>query len=111
MCIGFPMQVREVQPGRAVCAWQGGLRTVGTALVGPVAPGDWLLVFLDDARERLAPARAAEIAATLALLGDALQGGDAAAEVGFVLPSQASAQQLHDWAGLPAPASISRETR
>jgi hydrogenase expression/formation protein HypC len=44
------------------------------ALVGPCAPGDWLLIFLDAARERLDAQRASEIDATLRLLEDALFG-------------------------------------
>lgn len=94
MCIGLPMQVLAPLPGAALCLdRQGRQRQIDTALVGACQAGDWLLVFLDAARERLDAARAAEIDATLALLEDALQGaGDGAAA--FALPSAMSAEQL-----------------
>ncbi|MCK6424125.1 MAG: HypC/HybG/HupF family hydrogenase formation chaperone [Burkholderiaceae bacterium] len=103
MCIGLPMQVRSTAPGRARVEGRGEQRWVDTALVGEVQPGDWLLVFLDGARERLDPERAAEIDATLTLLGDALLGhagdpghpaADPTANPGFALPSAMSAEQL-----------------
>lgn len=94
MCIGWPMQVVAASPGRATVQRRGQQREVGTALVGPVAAGDWLLVFLDDARERLAPARAAEIDATLALVEAALGNGAGDLAAPFELPSAMSAEQL-----------------
>lgn len=90
------MQVQQVEPGHAVCERRGTLRRVRTALVGPVAPGDWLLVFLDDARERLSPQRAAEVDAALQLVEQL--GLDPLApqpsDLGFALPSQCSVEQL-----------------
>lgn len=98
MCIGLPMQVRQTAPGRALVEGRGEQRWVDTALVGEVQPGDWLLVFLDGARERLDSERAAEIDATLTLLGDALLGQaggpDPTCDPGFALPSAMSAEQL-----------------
>jgi len=102
MCIGIPMQVARVEPGHATCVGRGETRRVRTALVGDVAPGDWLLVFLDSARERLSAERAAEVDATLDLLAEAL-GGSALGEIGFELPSAMSAAQLAALAGQPAP--------
>lgn len=67
MCIGLPMQVLQVETGFALCEGMGERRTVDTGLIDPPAPGDWLLVFLDGAREKLEPADARRI-------GDALQG-------------------------------------
>ena len=88
MCIGWPMQVTAVRPGHATVRRGDERREVRTALVGGVAPGDWLLVFLDDARESLSPERAAEIEATLALVQTALAQGDAfAGPAAFELPS------------------------
>jgi hydrogenase expression/formation protein HypC len=102
MCIGMPMQVREVQPGHALVEGRGELRRVNTALVGDVAPGDWLLIFIDGAREALSAERAAEVNATLDLLDAALHGhsgaGDAAA---FDLPSAMTAEQLTALTGHP----------
>lgn len=72
MCIGLPMQVLSVRPGHALAQGRGQRREVNTALVGDCAPGDWLLVFLDSARESLSPARAAEVNATLDLVEEAM---------------------------------------
>ncbi len=100
MCIGYPMQVTVVEPGHAWCAGRAGVRRVRTALVGEVAVGDWLLVFLDSAQERLTPERAAEVDATLAMV-EAAMAGDAspAAEAAFELPSRLSADDLRALAG------------
>jgi hydrogenase expression/formation protein HypC len=99
MCIGIPMQVAESEPGYAVCEGRGERRRVNTALVGPVVLGDWLLVFLGDARERIDAERAAEVNATLDLVLGALQGGVADSPVGFELPSRMSAEELQRLAG------------
>ena len=87
MCIGMPMQVTATEPGHAWCEGRGERRRVNTALVGPVAPGDWLLVFLADARERIDADRAAEVNAALDLVLGAMQGLGADGEAGFTLPS------------------------
>lgn len=104
MCIGIPMQVIEVQPGHALVEGRGEVRRVDTALVGKPARGDWLLVFLDGAREALTPERAAEVSATLDLLDAAMAGQhDAAAHAtaAFDLPSAMSAEQLAALTGSP----------
>lgn len=103
MCLGVPMQVLTVTPGRAIVAGRGRTQPVETALVGEVAPGDWLLVFLDSARERIDAARAAEVDATLDLLEQALGGGHADADAGFVLPSAMDASQLAALTGGASP--------
>ncbi|PPE70077.1 HypC/HybG/HupF family hydrogenase formation chaperone [Caldimonas thermodepolymerans] len=112
MCIGIPMQVIEAADGLARCTGRKGEQQVRTALVGEVAPGDWVLVFLDSAVERLDATRAAEIEATLDLVDQALAGGDAQAPAAFALPSAMSAdllQQLTGGARAAAPAT--REPR
>jgi hydrogenase expression/formation protein HypC len=82
------MQVQAVRPGHATVSRGEERRQVRTALVDPVGQGDWLLVFLDDARERLSPERAAEIEATLLLVEAALAGtSQAPGEAAFELPS------------------------
>lgn len=81
------MQVIGVRPGWATVCRGDERREVRTALVGGVVPGDWLLVFLGDARERLSPGRAAEIEATLALVHSALAGAANPGEAAFALPS------------------------
>ena len=98
MCIGLPMQVCARRPGFATVQGRGEQREVSTALVGEPAVGDWLLVFLDGAREAISPARAAEVDATLDLLQAALV-GDAARDASFTLPSATSAEQLRAWSG------------
>ena len=51
MCIGIPMQVLAVEPGFAHVEGRGETRRVSTLLVGDCVAGQWLLVFLNDARE------------------------------------------------------------
>jgi len=103
MCIGLPLQVTHTEPGHALCAGRGETRRVRTALVGEVAPGDWLLVFIDSAIERLDAARAAEINATLDWLQAAMAGTAAGgpADPGFDLPSRWTADELRALSGQP----------
>lgn len=68
MCIGIPMQVLEVDTGRARCADGVFDQWVDTRLVDPVNVGSWLLVFADAAREIISPQRAALIADALEAL-------------------------------------------
>jgi hydrogenase expression/formation protein HypC len=91
------MQVLATEPGFATCAGRGGeQRRVRTALVGAVAPGDWLLIFIDSAQEHISAERAAEVNATLDLLQAANSGQalDPFADVGFELPSRWSTAEL-----------------
>ncbi|MDR2155568.1 MAG: HypC/HybG/HupF family hydrogenase formation chaperone [Burkholderiaceae bacterium] len=100
MCIGVPMQVITPQGRHALCEGRGQRRRVGVALVGDVTPGDWLLVFLDDARERIDAARAVEVNAALDLVLGAIQGkSQPPATVDFNLPSQMSAEQMRALTG------------
>lgn len=101
------MQVQSIEPGHAWVLGSGERRRVRTALVGRVTPGDWLLVFLTDARERIDAERAAEVQAALALLHAVMQGnGDGMADrpeaPAFALPSQMTAEQMR---ALTAPAT------
>jgi hydrogenase expression/formation protein HypC len=103
MCIAIPLRVTSVKPGRAVCEGRGEVREVETALVGECAVGDWLLVFIDSARERITPARADEVNAALDLLQAAFRGDAAAAgNFHFALPSAMSADQLAELSGATA---------
>lgn len=104
MCMGLPMQVLSTRPGHATVAGGGEQREVDTALIGPVQPGDWVLVFLDAARERLTPERAAEVRATLDLVALAMAGAAdlAGAAPMFSLPSAMSAEQLQALTAAPA---------
>jgi hydrogenase expression/formation protein HypC len=102
MCIGIPMQVVSARERRARVQGRGEQREVDTALVGAVAPGEWLLVFLDAARERIDAQRAAEVNAALDLLAGALSGQPLfAGDPGFTLPSALSAHEVAALAGTP----------
>ena len=99
MCIGIPMQVIEADGRFALCEGRGERRRINNALVGEVVPGDWLLVFLDDARESIDAARAAEVNAALDLVLGAMQGHGADLDVDFALPSQMNAEHLRALTG------------
>jgi hydrogenase expression/formation protein HypC len=100
MCIAIPMQVTRPEPGHAWVAGRGALRRVSTALVGERAVGDWLLVFLDSAREVIDATRAAEVNALLDLVEGALAGAAApTAEAAFELPSRMDSAALAALAG------------
>ncbi len=101
MCIGIPMRVLSLDPGHATCCGRGDERRVRTALVGEVAIGDWLLIFIDSAQEIISEARAQEINGTLDLMEAALRGQNVhgvgphdAMAVSFDLPSRMSREQL-----------------
>jgi len=74
MCIGLPMQVIESGPRRALCRFNGENREIDMALVGGQPAGTWVLVFLDAAREVIAPADAAKIGDALKALALIMQG-------------------------------------
>lgn len=102
MCIGIPMQVAAVTPGHALCEGRGETRRVRTALVEPVATGDWLLVFLDSAQEHITAERALEVNATLDLLAAAMgvdATGDALGHASFTLPSAMGRDELRALVG------------
>nr|WP_321442674.1 HypC/HybG/HupF family hydrogenase formation chaperone [uncultured Cohaesibacter sp.] len=66
MCMGLPMKVVEAGFGYAICEDRGTSRHIDTMLVGDVSPGDWLLVFIDAARDVISEEEAQKI-------GDALR--------------------------------------
>ena len=105
MCIGIPMQVTAIEPGQAWCTGRGETRRVRTALIGDVAIGEWLLVFIDTAQERIDVQRAREIDATLDLLQAVMDGAPVAANDAFELPSRWSADQLRALSGASEPES------
>lgn len=97
MCMGIPMQVLSARPGWARVSGRGEVKEVDTALIGEVLPGDWLLIFIDAAREQISAERAAEVNAALDLVAGAMAGlgrGDPAEDPGFALPSAMSAEQI-----------------
>ncbi len=68
MCIGIPMQVTEVEDMFAWCEGRNGRMRINTMLTGDVRPGDWLLTFMDSAREVIDAGRAAMINSALEAL-------------------------------------------
>lgn len=104
MCIGIPMKVFRLEPGHAWVTGRGEVKRVDTALLGDCRENDWLLVFLDAARERIDAARAAEVNAVLDLVEGAMGGGhaalpDPADDPGFALPSRMDPTALAALAG------------
>lgn len=74
MCLGIPVQVIACGAHFASCIGRNGEVRIDLSLVGPQAPGNWLLTFLDAAREVIDGERAAAINAALNAL-DAAQSG------------------------------------
>ncbi len=62
MCIGLPMQIKEVGFATARCEGMGLVREVDTLLVGDLPIDTWVLVFLNSAREVLTEENALKIA-------------------------------------------------
>jgi hydrogenase maturation protease len=111
MCVAMPMQVLSLSPGHALVAGRGERRHVNTSLVGTLAPGDWVLVFLDSARMRIDAASAAEVNATLDLVEAAMQQRDGAeGAAAFDLPSQLSTHDLLALTGRGPAAAASLST-
>lgn len=79
MCVGIPMQVRDVEGHLAFCVAhgdrQGQARAVSTLLLEqPPVQGDWLLVHIDVAIRATTEAEADIVAGALRALGEALAG-------------------------------------
>jgi hydrogenase expression/formation protein HypC len=101
MCIGIPMQVMAMETGFVRVQGRGETRRIKTALIGDCVVGDWLLTFIDDAREIISAERAHEVNATLDLL-QAVMDGDLSTDntdAGFALPSAMSAADLQRLTG------------
>lgn len=103
MCIGIPMRVEQVfehfiwarEYEAAEC------RKVETALINPVQVGDWVLVFINSARETITPERAHEIIQTQALIKSFMLGRPLLDEqVDFALPSEMTQQEIEKIVGL-----------
>ncbi len=75
MCIGIPMQVVEAGEFVARCEGRGQSAQVNMLLVGPQAPGTWILNFLGAAREVLTDEDARKINDALDAL-EAVMNGD-----------------------------------
>jgi hydrogenase expression/formation protein HypC len=83
MCIGIPMQVIESLPGAAWCIGREGRKLIELSLVGPQAPGTWLLTFLGAAREVISGESARSIDRALDGLAAALAGDERAIDDAF----------------------------
>jgi hydrogenase expression/formation protein HypC len=81
MCLGIPMQVIEAGENSALCEGRNGRQLINTMLVGQVEAGQWLMTFLDAAREVIDAERAALVNAAL----DGLQAVNAGEEVNLDL--------------------------
>ena len=68
------MRVIEAGPGWALCEDGAERRRVDTMLLGEVQPGQWVMVFLDSAREVLAEEEALKIRDALAALSAVMRG-------------------------------------
>lgn len=80
MCIGLPMKVIEAGFGVALCEDRGTQRQIDTMLVGEVKAGDWLLVFIDAAREVISEEDALKIGDALKAVELAMNGTEGAAD-------------------------------
>lgn len=76
MCMGIPMQVVQAGFGSAICNHGYEQRQIDTMLVADVQPGDWVLVFIDAAREVITADDAARINNALSSLTSVMNGGD-----------------------------------
>lgn len=65
MCVGFPGRVVAVDELGATVDQEGRIRRASTLLIPEIAPGDWVFVAAGSIVERLDPAEAEEIRATL----------------------------------------------
>jgi len=74
MCVGVPMTVISTEGVTALCERRAEQRRVSTALIGEVAIGDRLLVFIDSAIRRLDPDEAQQIDDALDGLAAAIEG-------------------------------------
>lgn len=76
MCLGIPMRVVSVEGVHAWCEGRNGRARINTMLLDGVEPGQWLLTFLDGAREVIDAERAALVNAALDALQLAVSGAD-----------------------------------
>jgi hydrogenase expression/formation protein HypC len=91
------MEVLSVNAGFAQVQGRGEQRRVKTALLDGCVPGQWVLVFLEDAREIISAQRALEVNATLDMLQAVMDPNSDVAvsqEPVFALPSDMDADAL-----------------
>jgi hydrogenase expression/formation protein HypC len=66
MCLAVPLQVLRMEGSFAICRGVGGEQRIDTLLTGPLEPGQWVLSFLDAAREVVDAERAEQVRNALA---------------------------------------------
>ena len=69
MCIGVPAKILEINGFMARCKSRYGEHDVNTILIDEVKKGDWIVVFMESAREKITE----EYARTLNLALDAVE--------------------------------------
>ncbi len=84
MCLGIPGRILEIpidQPELALVDVEGVVRGINVQLLAddPPAPGDWVLIHLGFALEKMTEAEAAEVRSTRAILSGG--GGGAFADL------------------------------
>ncbi|HSD60806.1 MAG TPA: HypC/HybG/HupF family hydrogenase formation chaperone [Burkholderiales bacterium] len=77
MCIAIPMQVISCNEVEALCEGRGERQRLNILLIGPQAPGAWVMSFLGTAREVITPQQAQEVNQALDALEAALRGDTA----------------------------------
>lgn len=84
MCIGIPLRISSVDGSSAIAEGYGRREMLDLSLIGPQAPGTWVLSFLGAAREVLSKEDAMLIADALSGLERVMAGeelGDAFADL------------------------------
>lgn len=77
MCIGVPLVVESADGLNALCRRRTGeTRQVDLSLVGPQAPGTWLLVHLETARSVIDPETADQVEDALQALEAVITGAN-----------------------------------
>jgi hydrogenase expression/formation protein HypC len=76
MCVGVPMRILEAFDGWAMATGAQGTGRINTLLVGAVAPGDHVLVHIDNAVRAITPEEAALVADALEAVARASRGED-----------------------------------
>lgn len=74
MCVGIPMQVRDVEGVHAWCEGRGERQRIDMTIVGEQPPGAWVLAFRGVAREVMSAEHAARTNDALDALAAALRG-------------------------------------
>lgn len=75
MCVGIPMEVSEVFDSFCLCMDSSGTPiAIDTLLIPTPSPGDWVLTFLNTAREIISRERAGEVLNALQALSKANSG-------------------------------------